>query len=259
MQESMNVAQFPHDSHDLVLKLGILSQRQPGGRWDRRKWKLGLANESDTQGSVRIPFGVLVDHVAVPGFRISDRGLEFELAPIEFGHSAASTWSNNSSNNNNRNLNSRHDQEFCVKTKIRVKRNSAYYDRNIMPLLDILNLVSISILVSLDATNFFQRGLLCLNIAFVEVGLRTSLDARLPTVGYEIKMQKLLNSFFFSILYIVLESAAMKVLIENHHWPVERTRFIDRVVAFLLLVNQLYLRMVIYKDFSSEGEFSDWR
>jgi len=280
MQESMNVAQFPHDSHDLVLKLGILSQRQPEGRWDRRKWKLGLANESDTQGSVRVPFGVLVDHVAVPGFRISDRGLEFELAPIEFGHSAASnpgmaalnynsnginsnSYSNKNNNNrnnyNNRNLNSRHDQEFCVKTKIRVKRNSAYYDRNIMPLLDILNLVSISILVSLDATNFFQRGLLCLNIAFVEVGLRTSLDARLPTVGYEIKMQKLLNSFFFSILYIVLESAAMKVLIENHHWPVQRTRFIDRVVASLLLVNQLYLRMVIYKDFSSEEEFSDWR
>jgi len=255
MQESMNVAQFPHDSHDLILKLGILSQRQPGGRWDRRKWKLGLATESDTQGTVRVPFGVLVDHVAVPGFRISDRGLEFELAPIEHGNMSVSTprvgvpgW------------NPKHDQEFCVRTKIRVKRNSSYYDRNIMPLLDILNLVSISILVSLDANNFFQRGLLCLNIAFVEVGLRTSLDARLPTVGYEIKMQKLLNSFFFSILYIVLESAAMKVLIENHHWPVERTRIIDRVVAFLLLVNQLYLRAVIYKDFSAgEGEFGDWR
>eukprot|EP00534_Pseudo-nitzschia_fraudulenta_P009519 CAMPEP_0201151214 /NCGR_PEP_ID=MMETSP0851-20130426/12181_1 /ASSEMBLY_ACC=CAM_ASM_000631 /TAXON_ID=183588 /ORGANISM="Pseudo-nitzschia fraudulenta, Strain WWA7" /LENGTH=526 /DNA_ID=CAMNT_0047428023 /DNA_START=255 /DNA_END=1835 /DNA_ORIENTATION=- len=258
LQESMNVSQFPHDSHDLVLKLGILAQRQPGGRWDRRKWKLGLANESDTQGSVRVPFGVLVDHVAVPGFQISDRGLEFELSPIDYGKSATTMNINNSGTGLVEHFNRHNDQDFCVKTKIRVKRNSAYYDRNIMPLLDILNLVSISILVSLDANNFFQRGLLCLNIAFVEVGLRTSLDARLPTVGYEIKMQKLLNSYFFSILYIVLESAAMKVLVENHDWPVERTRLIDHVVAFLLLLNQFYLRMIIYKDFSELDEFHEF-
>mmetsp|Transcript_4108 Transcript_4108/g.9789 ORF Transcript_4108/g.9789 Transcript_4108/m.9789 type:complete len:498 (-) Transcript_4108:186-1679(-) len=259
-QESMNVSQFPHDSHDLVLKLGILAQRQPGGRWDRRKWKLGLANESDTQGSVRFPFGVLVDHVRVPGFQISDRGLEFELAPLDYGRSAtlnASTIGGSGSNLIEA-LNNHHDQDFCVKAKIRVKRNSAYYDRNIMPLLDILNLVSISILVSLDANNFFQRGLLCLNIAFVEVGLRTSLDARLPTVGYEIKMQKLLNSYFFSILYIVLESASMKVLVENHNWPIERTRIIDHLVAFFLLVNQFYLRMIIYKDFSVLNETNEF-
>ena len=262
-QDSMNVCQFPHDSHNLVLKLGILAQRQKGDKWDRRKWKLGLANDSDTQGSVRVPFGVLVDHVAVPGFQISDRGLEFELEPLDYGSSAAGATMNMIAGSNSglaaQTLNHHHhhqdDQEFCVKATIRVKRNSAYYDRNIMPLLDILNLVSISILVSLDAEHFFQRGLLCLNIAFVEVGLRTSLDARLPTVGYEIKMQKILNSYFFSILYIVLESAAMKVVTENHDWPVEWTRIVDKGVAFLLLVHQLYLRMVIYKDFSAMDEF----
>ena len=137
----------------------------------------------------------------MPGFRVSDRGLEFELSPIDHG-SRNSGYSNA-------------QQDFCVQAKIGVKRNSTYYDRNIMPLLDILNLVSISILVSLNANEFFQRALLCLNIAFLEIGLRTSLDARLPTVGYEIKMQKLLNSYLFSILYIVFESAAVKVLVEN--------------------------------------------
>lgn len=264
-QETMNVSQFPHDSHDLVIKLGILAQRQSGARWDRRKWKLGLASESDTQGSVRIPFGVLVDHVRVPGFQISERGLEFELAPLDYGKTSNMRQSvavGGSGKNMLDIIKSQQDQDFCVKAKIRVKRNSAYYDRNIMPLLDILNLVSISILVSMDANNFFQRGLMCLNIAFVEVGLRTSLDARLPTVGYEIKMQKLLNSYFFSILYIVLESAALKVLLENHDWPIERTRIIDHMVAFFLLVNQFYLRMVIYKDFSAlqpeENEFTDF-
>ncbi|OEU12837.1 hypothetical protein FRACYDRAFT_244110 [Fragilariopsis cylindrus CCMP1102] len=283
---SMNVAQFPHDTHDLIMKLGILSQRQPNGRWDRRKWKLGLANESDTQGSIRVPYGVLVDHVAVPGFQISDRGLEFELSPIEYGNSKTGGSTSGSSNkqqygsfiqnnfqqqrpnpnkqqqqqqqnqNQNQNID---DQDFCVKTKIRVKRNSAYYDRNIMPLLDILNLVSISILVAMDATNFFQRGLMCLNIAFLEIGLRTSLDARLPSVGYEIKMQKILNSYFYSILYIVLESAIMKVLLDNTkdndhtYWTLERTRYTDHITAFLLLINQFYLRMIIYKDFSNNN------
>ena len=263
-QDSMNVSQFPHDSHDLVIKLGILAQRQSGARWDRRKWKLGLASESDTQGSVRIPFGVLVDHVRVPGFQISERGLEFELAPLDYGKSSnmRKSVAVGGSGNILDAIKNQQDQDFCVKAKIRVKRNSAYYDRNIMPLLDILNLVSISILVSMDANNFFQRGLMCLNIAFVEVGLRTSLDARLPTVGYEIKMQKLLNSYFFSILYIVLESAALKVLLENHDWPIRLTRIIDHMVAFFLLVNQFYLRMVIYKDFSAlrpeENEFADF-
>mmetsp|Transcript_8694 Transcript_8694/g.21205 ORF Transcript_8694/g.21205 Transcript_8694/m.21205 type:complete len:264 (+) Transcript_8694:2-793(+) len=261
----MNVSQFPHDSHELVLKLGILSQRQPGARWDRRKWKLGLANESDTRGSVRVPFGLLVDHVAVPGFQISDRGLEFEMCPLDYGSGSATLNASTIGETSASLLLSNPDaaalkhQDFCIKAMIRVKRNSAYYDRNIMPLLDILNLVSIAILVSLDANNFFQRGLLCLNIAFVEVGLRTSLDARLPTVGYEIKMQKLLNSYFFSILYIVLESAAMKVLVENHDWPIERTRIVDHGVAFLLLINQFYLRLIIYKDFSAlDNEFNEF-
>ena len=121
-----------------------------------------------------------------------------------------------------------------------------------MPLLDILNLVSISILVSLNANEFFQRALLCLNIAFLEIGLRTSLDARLPTVGYEIKMQKLLNSYLFSILYIVFESAAVKVLVENFYCSLENTRSVDYFLAFLLLLNQLYLRLIIYTDFSAD-------
>jgi hypothetical protein len=40
-----------------------------------------------------------------------------------------------------------------------------------MPLLGVLNIVAISIL-TLDATNFFERGLMALNITFVEIGLR---------------------------------------------------------------------------------------
>ena len=34
-QDDMRVNEFPHDAHNLSLKLGILSQRQPGGRWGK--------------------------------------------------------------------------------------------------------------------------------------------------------------------------------------------------------------------------------
>ena len=71
-----------------------------------------------------------------------------------------------------------------------------YYDNNIMPLLSMLNLVSISIL-SLDGNNFFQRGLMSLNIAFVEVGLRMALDSHLVSICYE-------QHFVLNILYLLL-------------------------------------------------------
>ena len=57
-----------------------------------------------------------------------------------------------------------------------------------------LNLVSISIL-SLDGNNFFQRGLLSLNIAFVEVGLRMALDSHLVSTYYEVHL--VLNILFY--------------------------------------------------------------
>ena len=56
-----------------------------------------------------------------------------------------------------------------------------YYDKNIMPLLSALNLVSIG-MFTLDAEHYFQRGLLCLNIAFVEVGLRMTFDSHLVSI-----------------------------------------------------------------------------
>jgi hypothetical protein len=118
-----------------------------------------------------------------------------------------------------------------------------YYDKNIMPLLSVLNLVSISIL-TLDADCYFQRGLMSLNIAFVEVGLRMSLDSHLPSVGYQIKLQRILNFFFYSILSIVLESSFLRFLIENGICSVESTRKIDLIWAIFLLANLAYLQLV---------------
>ncbi len=50
-------------------------------------------------------------------------------------------------------------------------RSSTIADKNIVPLLALLNVVAVSVLVLKD-TEFFQRGLITLNIAFVEMGIR---------------------------------------------------------------------------------------
>lgn len=227
LQNDISVREFPHDEHDLRLKLGVISQRHPGGRWDRRKWRLGLANEGDTNGSIRVPFGLLVDDVKIPEFYYDADGLSFELAPLNHGP-------------DHHNLKER---DYCLAVKLRVKRNSGYYDKNIMPLLSMLNLVSISILAQ-DADNDFQRSLLSLNIAFVEVGLRMALDGHLPKVGYQIKLQRILNRFFYSILIVVLESSVLKFLIDHEVCTVAFTRRVDLAMALFLLLNQAYLSLV---------------
>lgn len=228
-QDDMRVNEFPHDTHDLALKIGILSQRQPGGRWDRRKWNLALAHESDTQGSIRVPYGLLVDHVKIPEFTAKSE-LNFELSELKHGSYEPTSMIK--------------EQDFYLKVKLKVKRNSGYYDKNIMPLLSVLNLVSISIL-TLDADNYFQRTLMSLNIAFVEVGLRMALDNHLPSVGYQIKLQRILNFYFYSILSIALESSVLKFLIENGISSVGHTRKIDCVWAIFLLLNQADRKSVV--------------
>ena len=84
-------------------------------------------------------------------------------------------------------------------------RNSYYYDRNIVPLLALLNFVAITI-TALGAEKFFERGLLTLNIAFVEISIRMATDKHLPSVPYQIKLQRVLNEYFFGLLFLVLES-----------------------------------------------------
>ena len=79
-QEHWEVLDFPHDEHDISLRLAVLAQRQPGAAWDRSVWKLGLATTDDAQGSVRAPQGLVVDHVSIPGFLYNAaEGLRFQF------------------------------------------------------------------------------------------------------------------------------------------------------------------------------------
>jgi hypothetical protein len=217
IQDHWCVANFPHDEHDIVLKLAILAHRKPGDVWDRNVWKLNLATEHDSQGSTRVPHGLVVDQVSIPGFRYNkQRGLEFDVGTLDHGPTGMVNMSN----------------EQVLTVKLAVMRDSSYYDRNIVPLMGLLNFVAISI-VALDASEFFERALLTLNIAFVEIGMRMTTDKHLPSVSYQIKMQKILNEYFICLLLLVLES---NVVYELHRAGFDEnvTNFVDWLAAVLV-------------------------
>lgn len=174
MQENMRVDNFPHDQHDLVITLGILAHRNPGKRWDRNKWRLQLAKESDSHGSTRVPYGLLVDQVSIPGFHYKKDSLGFSMVPQKFGSGD-------------------HQQtDECLQVKLTVFRDAGHYDKNVMPLMILLNIVAITCLPRHFANNTGSTELM-LSIAFVEIGFRLSIDNSLPSVGYQIKMQQILN------------------------------------------------------------------
>ena len=158
IQEHWRVDNFPHDEHSICLKLAILANRKQGETWDRHVWSLGLATAEDSQGSTRIPHGLVVDQVAIPEFNHNRKqGLSFRFVPLDYGAGGGQL------------------KDKCLEVNLKVIRDSSYYDKNIMPLLGLLNLVAVSI-TALEAQDFFQRGLLTLNIAFVEIGIRMTTD-----------------------------------------------------------------------------------
>lgn len=228
-QDQWEVDNFPHDEHDITLRLAILAQRESGAQWDRHVWKLDLARESDSMGSVRVPYGLVVDHVKIPEFQYNkSKGLQFEFGPLDHGPEGAC----------------RRSKDKCLSVKLKVWRNSSYYDRNIMPLLGMLNAVAISI-TALEAHNFFQRALLTLNIAFVEIGMRMTADSKLPTASYQIKMQRILNEYFFGLCFLVLESL---LVYELNEYGFRYTGYIDWAAALGVLLHNLLTQRAYHRD-----------
>jgi hypothetical protein len=193
---------------------------------DRRVWKLGLATADDSQGSVRVPHGLVVDQVAIPEFEYNkSEGLKFEFNPLDHGPGGGSVG---------------HDT--CLEVKLKVLRNSSYYDRNIMPLLGMLSFVAITI-TALEAHEFFERALLTLNIAFVEIGMRMTVDSKLPSASYQIKMQRILNEYFLGLLFLVLESICVYKLDE---WGFAYTSAIDWFAALAVFSHNTYTLFAYY-------------
>ena len=252
LQKDVGVENFPHDMHDVEIKLAILSQRSLGRQWDSRFWKLDLATEDDSQYSTRVPYGLIVDQVKIPGFAYNkDRGLQFDFVPLNHGSPGNSnhnqsisssggrsscrrfTTTTTTINNNKNNHRSSHDDEY-LRVSVTVLRESGYYDQNIVPLVALLNVVAVSVLTFQD-TEFFYRALITLNIAFVEMSIRIQADGHLPSVGYQIKLQRLLNEWFVILMSLVLEGMLVYVLVTYFNVDQSITKTLDWITGLSAL------------------------
>lgn len=70
-----------------------------------------------------------------------------------------------------------------------------------------------------------------LSIAFVEVGIRLTVDSHLPGVSYQIKMQRVMNRCFWLLCFLVLESNLNFFLVTKLNWAIKSTNWIDVVAA----------------------------
>ena len=231
IQTNWRVDNFPHDDHDICLKLAILADRRPGQQWDRQIWNLALATGEDSRGSTRIPYGLLVDEVRIPEFIYNkDDGLRFDFVALKHGPGSSNG----------------EGFERCLEVKLRVLRDSSYFDKNIMPILSLLNFVAISILC-LKPEDFFQRALLTLNIGFCEFGLRMRTDSHLPNVSYQIKMQRILNEYFFGLMFLVLEGCLVYDM-QRRGWTI--MVWVDAAAAFLKFFHNVSTLYFYYGDAS---------
>jgi len=225
--DHMTVEQFPHDKHNLKLKIGVLAHRGPGARWDRNVYRLGLATDTDSQGSTKVSYGLVVKHVTIPDFYYNAGDLSFTFLPLEHG---AAAWKS---------------MDEYLEVQLPVYRVSGHYDRSIMPILVLLNVVAITCIPRNFSSATASTETL-LSIAFVQVGIRLTIDSRLPSVGYPIKMQKVLNRGFWLLCALALESNVVFLLVIKFGWEIAVTDQIDLVVAALALLYTGYIVILYY-------------
>ena len=71
-----------------------------------------------------MPYGLVVDHVKIPEFNFNPKeDFAFEVASLVYGPQG--------------------EQDECLQVRLSVVRDSGYYDKNIIPLLAMLNIVGI--------------------------------------------------------------------------------------------------------------------
>ena len=213
-QPQMSVRDFPHDSHDILLKVGVLAHRGPGGRWDRTLHPLELADDRDSQGSTAVPHGLIVDHCHIPDFAFKSSDLAFDFLPLGYGVRTVPLAK----------------RDVYLQVRLPVHRKSYYFDSSVMPILAVLNVIAITCLIR-NFTSATAAAEILLSIAFVQVGIRLTLDSRLPSVGYQIKMQRVMNCCFWLLSALVLESNLAFFLVVKMGWTVESTDRIDLAAA----------------------------
>jgi len=227
--DHLSVKDFPHDEHQIKLKLGILAHRIQGGRWDHNLHKLGLAREEDSLGSTRVPHGLVVEHCHIPDFGFDPSDLCFRFLPLSYGGRKVADA----------------ERDVYLEVMLPCHRQSGHYDSSIFPMLFMLNVIAISCLTR----NFGSASAateIMLSIAFVQVGIRLTLDSRLPSVGYQIKMQKVMNGCFWLLCGLVLESNIVFFLVKKRGWEVATTDKIDLASGCVALVYNIYIALVYF-------------
>ncbi|KAG7348718.1 hypothetical protein IV203_011315 [Nitzschia inconspicua] len=104
-----------------------------------------------------------------------------------------------------------HHPDYILRVSVTALRESGYYDQNIVPLVALLNVVAVSVLTFQDS-DLFHRALITLNIAFVEMSIRMTADSHLPSVGYQIRLQRILNEWFVMLMMLLLEGMLVFVM-----------------------------------------------
>jgi hypothetical protein len=135
-----------------------------------------LATREGTQETIQVPHGTIVDHVKVSGLSYSFEGLKFEFLPLDFGSDKGIPARDN-----------------CLQVKLHVTREHSYYDRNIIPPIAALAIVAVSTL-ALNASAFGARGEMILATSFVEIGIRRTVDSRLPGTHSGLSDQDLMDA-----------------------------------------------------------------
>ena len=226
--DHFRVDQFPHDRHTLKIKIGILADRGKGGRWDHHIYRLDLATSSDSQGSTSVPHGLIVDHVRAPDFTFDPVDLGFEFVPLMYGLGASAR-----------------EKDRYLQVTLPVVRESGHFDKSIIPILVVLNIIAISCLPrNFDSATASTETML--SIAFVQVGIRLTVDSRLPSVGYTIKMQRVLNHCFWLLSLLVLESNTIFFLVMKRGWDRDFTDEIDAYAAVVAFMYNLYIMIIYY-------------
>jgi len=74
-----------------------------------------------------------------------------------------------------------------------------------------------------------------------------NIDNRLPRARYQIKLQKILNHFFYMPLFLVLESGCLHLLIKNNLLPTDLADTLDCAAIVLTSCYVVFLNRVYYK------------
>jgi len=69
------------------------------------RWKLAQAKHDNTHDTIRVPHGLIVDHVRVPGLIFWQKGLKFEFLPLDFGSGM------------------QNQKDTCLRVKLQVQRD----------------------------------------------------------------------------------------------------------------------------------------